>query len=106
MSSNGDPFYRNLRPDPGQILSILARHPGNLACSVTAEQAARWREMSPIYAVVRAFAMSVNVIALNWSHWHQNQVFGHGLLALSTVAAIAALAWPERYRGTRAVFRS
>jgi len=62
--------------------------------------------MRPIYAVVRAFAISVNVIALNWSQLSQSQLIGYGLLALSTVLAITAVAWPERYRGTRAVFRS
>ncbi len=66
--------------------------------------------MRAAYSVVRALAISVNAIALwteanffarNWSQWHENQSFGYGLLLLSSVLAIAALAWPERHRGLR-----
>ena len=66
------------------------------------------------YRVIRALAIALNGITFwteanffvrNWSQWHENQSFGYGMLLLSTVLAITALAWPERYRGTRIVFQ-
>jgi hypothetical protein len=66
------------------------------------------------YSVIRALAISVNAIALwtevnffaqNWARWHEYQSFGYGLLLLSALLAIIALAWPQRYRGTRLVSR-
>jgi hypothetical protein len=70
--------------------------------------------MTGAYSVVRALAIGVNAIAFwteanffarNWSGWREHQSFGYGLLLLSTVLAIAALAWPERYRGARIASR-
>ncbi len=70
--------------------------------------------MRSFYSVVRALAIAVNAVACwtelnffaqHWSQWHENQSFGYGLLVLSTVLALLALAWPERYRGTQLALR-
>jgi hypothetical protein len=62
-----------------------------------------------VYSVIRALAIAVNAVAFwteanffarNWSHWHENQSYGYGLLLASTVLALVALGWPERYRQT------
>ena len=70
--------------------------------------------MPKAYNVVGALAVGVNAIAFwteanffarNWSNWHEHQSFGYGLLVVSTMLALVALTWPERYRGPRSVFK-